>query len=172
MPSPSRSFLEKHYDRLSLEADSPIGFAKRGLSVLLRARNTRIQIKRCIEFFCTFCSCAVGVRGDNSEAPEKSHRCLQRHRQRSSVRQPPQSPQSRYRATMLNRMMPRMPLLSLRSSNRMTHYPLCSSTVGGRGDQNLLGFNGTDAAVLYAAAAAVAAIAEFGEITTPNAGSC
>ena len=68
-------------------------------------------------------------------------------------------------------MMPRMPLLSLRSSNRMTHYPLCSSTVGGRGDQNLLGFNGTDAAVLYAASAAVAAIAEFGERPTPNAAS-
>ena len=121
MPYPSRSFLEKHYDRLSLEADSQIGFAKRGLSVLLRTRNTRIQIKRWIDFFCTFCSCAVGVRGDNPEVPGKSHRCLQRHRPRSSLRlgQPPQSPQSRHRATELHRMMPRMPLLSLRSSNRM-----------------------------------------------------
>ena len=72
LPTPSRSFLEKLYNRLSNEADSPIGFAKRGLSVLLRARNTRIQIKRRIYFFCTFCSCAVGGRADSFEAPEKS----------------------------------------------------------------------------------------------------
>ena len=103
VPTPSRSILEKLYNRLSNEADSPIRFAKRGLSVLLRARNTRIQIKRQIHFFCTFCSsarnqckylflcelisiplcsCAVGGRGDNSEAPEMSARCLQRHRRR------------------------------------------------------------------------------------------
>ena len=44
------------------------------MSGLLRARNTRIQISGLNDFFCTFCSCAVGVRGDNlnSEAPEKS----------------------------------------------------------------------------------------------------
>ncbi len=44
MLTPSRSILEKLYNRLSNEADSNIGFAKRGMSVLLRARNTCIQI--------------------------------------------------------------------------------------------------------------------------------
>ncbi len=46
------------------------------MSVLPRARNTRIQINGGTTSFArsaaNFCSCAVGVRGDNSEAPEKS----------------------------------------------------------------------------------------------------
>jgi hypothetical protein len=78
---------------------------------------------------------SAAARSGSEETTPKRRKNLIGARQRSSVRQPPQSPQSRYRATELHRMMPRMPLLSLRSSNRMTHYPLCSSTVGGRGDQ-------------------------------------
>ena len=109
----SRSALAHIYDNVKAKTrTSPtIRFAKRGLSVLLRARNTSIRFKPWIEFFYPFCSCAVGVRGDDSEAPEKYSHRLQRHRQ------PPQSPRSRYQPKELHRMMPRGPLLSLRISN-------------------------------------------------------
>ncbi len=63
----SRSALAHIYDNVMARARiSPsIGSAK---TVLLRSRHTHIQSKSRIEFFCTFCSCAVGGRGDNSEA--------------------------------------------------------------------------------------------------------
>ena len=51
MPTPSRSILEKLYNRLSHEAESPIGSAKRGLPFLHRARNASIHFKPMIKFF-------------------------------------------------------------------------------------------------------------------------
>ena len=71
VPTPSRSILEKLYNRLSHEAKSPIGSAKRGA-----LRGAHIQFKYAISCgLISFprCSCAVRGRRDNPEAPAVPH---------------------------------------------------------------------------------------------------
>jgi len=80
----SRSTLAHIYDNVKAKTTSPsVGSAKRGPLGLHRARSARIQIRHSIS--CELIrfplgSCAVGGRGDDFEAPEKSPQRLQRHR--------------------------------------------------------------------------------------------
>jgi hypothetical protein len=149
--TPSRSILEKLYNRLSHEADSPIGFAKRGLPVLLRARNTRIQIKRRIDFFCAFCSCAVGVRGDTPKCRKNligAFNGTDAAVLDATAAAVPAIAVSGDRAPPNDAENAAALLAKFEQNAEKTHYPLCSSAVGGRGDQNLLGFNGTESPTL------------------------
>jgi hypothetical protein len=74
--TPSRSILEKLYNRLSHEAESPIGSAKRGPLSLHRARSARIQILFSCELIdFPLCSCAVGDRAGVRACPPRARAC-------------------------------------------------------------------------------------------------
>ena len=88
MDIPTRNTLAHLYvNARTPETEKRVGSARTGLFVLHNELgNYRSHFRYCNISFrlisIPLCSCTVGGRGVNSEAPEMSARCLQRHRRR------------------------------------------------------------------------------------------
>jgi hypothetical protein len=95
----SRSALAHIFDNVKARASPSIRSAKRGLLFLHRNARSHFKFKCCI-ISCglisfSLCSCAVGGRRVDPQAPEKSTECLQQRRPSSGHRCARRSPSDR-----------------------------------------------------------------------------